>query len=78
MNNLVIGGSGWPKGNMTPKNTAAAGLPDKNPNGVDRYRLCRKKDDVCKNVSIAIGAATDGKDIGADVNAIEKVMAEVK
>lgn len=77
-NNLVIGGSGWPKGNMTPKNTTAAGLPDKNSNGVDRYRLCRKKDDVCKNVSTAIGAATDGKDIGADVDAIEKVMAEVK
>ncbi len=76
--NVIIGGGSWPSGNMTPKNAAAAGLPNKDAAGIARYRLCREKDDVCKNPSVAIGAGTDGKDVGADVDAIQKVMDEIR
>jgi hypothetical protein len=76
--NVIIGGGNWPSGNMTPKNAAAAGLPNKDAVGIARYRLCRKKDDVCKNQSVAIRAGTDGKDVGADVDAIQKEMDKIK
>ena len=75
--NMVIEGANWPSGNLTPKNAAAAGLPEKTA-GSARYRLCRKKDDTCKNVSPAIGAGSDGRDIGADVDAIEKSLTGVE
>jgi hypothetical protein len=75
--NVVVEGSGWPSGNVTPKNAAAAGLPEKAA-GLDRYRLCRKKNEVCKNPSPAIAAGTDGRDVGADVDAIEKALEGVQ
>ena len=75
--NVIIEGGPWPSGNITPKNVAAAGLPEKAA-GVARYRLCRKKDEACKNPSPAIAAGSDGRDIGADVDAIEKALAGVQ
>jgi hypothetical protein len=75
--NVVVEGANWPSGNFTPKNAAAAGLPEKAA-GIARYRLCRKKEDACKNVSPAIAAGSDGRDIGADVDAIEKALAGVE
>lgn len=75
--NVIIEGSGWPSDNITPKNAAAAGLPEKAA-GLDRYRLCRKKSEVCKNPSPAIAAGTDGKDVGADVDSIEKALEGVQ
>jgi hypothetical protein len=63
---------------MTPKDAAAAGLPKKDAAGIARYRLCREKDDICKNRSVAIGAGTDGKDVGADVDAIQKEMDDIR
>ncbi|HWO35049.1 MAG TPA: hypothetical protein VNO32_40165, partial [Candidatus Acidoferrum sp.] len=71
--NVIVEGSGWPSDNITPKNAAAAGLPEKAA-GLDRYRVCRKKSEVCKNPSPAIAAGTDGKDVGADVDSIEKAL----
>lgn len=76
--NVVIDGDRWPSGNITPKNPAATGLPEKGAAGIARYRLCRKKDDICKNISPAVGAATDGKDIGVDADAIEKALEGVQ
>jgi hypothetical protein len=72
--NLVIGGANWPEGNITPKDLAAAGIRVTEEGA---YHLCRDKQDGCKKLSPAIGAATDGKDIGADVAAIEKIMQEI-
>jgi hypothetical protein len=76
--NVVVEGDRWPSGNITPKNAAAAGLPEKGTMGIARYRLCRKKDEFCKNVSPAIAAGTDGKDIGADADAIERALEGVQ
>jgi hypothetical protein len=69
-NAIIGGGGGWPKGNFTPKNPSAVRFVDyKNANGGD-YRLApdspfRKK-------------GSDGKDLGADVDAIEKATAGVR
>lgn len=75
--NVIIEGSGWPSGNITAKNAASAGLPEKAA-GLDRYRLCRTKSEACKNPSPAIAAGTDGKDAGADVDSIEKALEGVR
>jgi len=69
-NNAIIRGEGWPKENFTPQDPAAVRFVDyRNGDGGD-YRLApnsplRKK-------------ATDGKDLGADVEAIEKATAGVR
>jgi len=75
--NIIISGSGWPSGNITPKDARAAGIREVRGPGL--YSLCRNKDDSasCKNASPALGSATDGRDIGADVDAIEKAVAGV-
>jgi hypothetical protein len=72
--NLIVGGEGWPRGNISAKNPSAAGfrsLPKGH--GMD-YRLCLERDETtsCKKPSPAVKAGTDGKDIGADIEAIEK------
>jgi hypothetical protein len=72
--NLIVGGSGWPAGNIMVKDFGAAGVRLGPEGDANRYRLCRQKDEGCKKRSPAIGAGTDGKDIGADVDAIEKTM----
>ena len=69
--NLIVGGTNWPAGNIMVKDFTAAGVRA-TPGGGYRYSLCRQKDEACKKPSPAIGAASDGKDIGADVAAIEK------
>jgi len=72
--NLIIGGrGGWPKGNIVVGNAEGAGIRDfRNGSGGD-YRLCREKGDgpSCKKASPGLRAATDRKDIGADLQAIE-------
>ena len=72
--NLVIGGANWPAGNIVVKDFAAAGI---RVTADGAYELCREKKDGCKNASPAIRAGSDGKDIGADVAALEKIMQEI-
>jgi len=76
-NNIIGGGSGWPAGNIVVRDEAAAGVLLKPENGAPKYSLCKQKKDGCSKPSPAIGAGTDGKNIGADVDAIEKIMAEI-
>jgi len=75
--NIIIGSDAkWPKGNMGFGNAKAAGLTALQPGG-SALRLCRATgQEPCKKVSPAIGAASDGKDIGADIDAIEKAVGE--
>ncbi len=71
--NAFIGSAGgWPKGNFTPKNSAAAQMRDfREGNGGD-YRLCEAKDSAnCKKESPFRSGGTDGKDLGADIEAIQ-------
>jgi hypothetical protein len=75
--NMVVGGADWPRGNITVRDAGAAGIRDPN-KAPGWYRLCRQKEEGCKKASPAIGAASDGKDMGADVEKIEKAMDEVK
>jgi hypothetical protein len=74
--NLIVGGTVWPKANIAVADAAAAGIRDPR-RSPDRSYLCRQKEGGCKRASPAIGAATDGKNIGADIDRIESVMAQV-
>jgi hypothetical protein len=74
--NLIVGGANWPPDNIVVKDATAAGIRDPHRSPA-WYRLCNQKDEGCKKPSPAIGAGTDSKDIGADVDAIEKMAAAV-
>ena len=66
--NVIIGSlGGWPKGNFYPSDQAGAGIVSL---GEGRYRLCQQKGADCKKRSPAAKASADGKDIGADVEAV--------
>jgi hypothetical protein len=76
--NVVGGGANWPKGNIMANDLAAAGVRITKGGGPGQYELCDEKDaHGCKKHSPAIAAGTDGKNIGADVDAIEKEMAAI-
>jgi hypothetical protein len=69
-NAIVGGGSGWPKGNFFPKNGKAVGFVNyKDGRGGDYHLL---PDSRYKK------AGTDGKDLGADVDAIGAAVAGVR
>jgi hypothetical protein len=72
--NVIVGGTNWPAGNIMVKDLAAAGVLVTHEGGLNRYRLCKQEDEGCKKRSPAVGPGNDGKDIGADVDAIEKTM----
>lgn len=78
-NNLIIGSTkAWPPGNSTVADGAAAGLRDMHDGKGGDYRLCPKEATPgCKKPSRALGAASDGKDIGADMEAIRRATAGV-
>ena len=62
--NLIVGNADWPKGNTLVKNVRNIGFVNfKDGNGGD-YRLAKE--------SKYKGAAIHGKDVGADIDAIEK------
>lgn len=66
-NALVNGGGGWPKGNLSLKNVSDVHFADyRNGNGGDYHILAGSK---------LKGAASDGKDIGADIDAVNKATA---
>ncbi len=77
--NIIIGSKEkWPQGNIDAKDAQAAGLAGSVP-GETSFRLCRDADEKshCKKISPGVGAASDGKDIGADIDAIEKATSGV-
>jgi hypothetical protein len=78
--NLIVGGGNWPPGNIVVKDAAAAGLRVSHGKITEDYRPCRAKDEAtsCQKVSPAIAAASDGRDIGADVERIEHLTAGVE
>jgi hypothetical protein len=75
--NIVAGGANWPPGNIMVKDYADAGIRASHDGSAAEFQLCEEKGDGCKKRSAAIAAGTDGRNIGADVDAIEKVMREI-
>jgi hypothetical protein len=70
-NAFVGSAGGWPKGNSTPKNPSALQMKDfRGSNGGD-YRLCDGSSTSCKKESPFRKAGTDGKGLGADIDAID-------
>jgi hypothetical protein len=77
--NLIISGRGsFPKGNIVVGSPEAAGIRDLK-NGVSKDpRLCHEKEPGCPKVSPGAGAASDGRDLGADIDAVEAAIAGVE
>ncbi len=78
--NALVGSlGGWPEGNFTPGDAAAVRMRDfRQGNGGD-YRLCTEKKSLnCKKASPFRKAGLDGKDLGADIDAIEAATAGVE
>jgi hypothetical protein len=78
-NNLIISNRGsFPKGNHIVTSAEAAGIRDLK-NGVAKDpRLCHEKSAGCTKASRGVGAASDGRDLGADIDAIETAIAGVE
>jgi hypothetical protein len=75
----MIGEGGWPSGNNSAKDARSAGIRESpGPDGMP-YRLCADKDNgECKKVSPALHAGTDGKDLGADLEKLQQMLANVR
>jgi hypothetical protein len=72
--NVIVGGAGWPAGNFTPRDLGAVGLVDRGRGKAGDYHLCRSKGEPgpCNAGSQFVRLGTDGKDIGADMDAVER------
>ncbi len=69
-NALIGSGGGWPPGNPTPKDAAVVYMQDFRQGKSGDYRLCREQGNSCKKKSPFTGAGSDGKDLGADIDAV--------
>ena len=77
--NLLITDDGpWPRGNTTVSSADKAGVRDPKDAASKDPRLCHEKGPGCSRVSPGAGAATDGRDLGADVDAVEAALAGVE
>jgi len=71
--NALVGASGgWPRGNFSPPDHVAVTFVDFREGKDGDYRLCRDRGPgACKKKSPFAGAASDGKDLGGDVDAVK-------
>ena len=77
--NLIVNGSGsFPKGNLIVGSPEAAGIRDLKGTISKDPRLCHAKGPGCSKVSPGAGAGSDGRDLGADIDAIEAAIAGVE
>jgi len=80
-NNVIVGAQGaWPAHNSFPGRYSDVGFVNFNNGDAGDYHLCRgpKEPDSCKGRSKYLKSGTDGKDPGADIDAIESATAGVK
>jgi hypothetical protein len=78
--NLILGGRGtWPDHNILVKDAGAAGLWKRQTQAGAEYRICREKGEAgsCPKASPAVRSGSDGKNIGADLDEIDKATAGV-
>jgi len=77
--NLIVSGIGsFPKGNLIVGSPDAAGIRDLKDAISKDPRLCHAKGPGCSKVSPGAAAASDGRDLGADIDAIEVAIAGVE
>ena len=77
--NLIVTGHGsFPKGNIIVGSPEAAGIHDLKGSVSKDPRLCHAKGPGCPKVSPGAGAASDGRDLGADIDAVEAAIAGVE
>jgi hypothetical protein len=77
-NNLIVTDRGpWPAGTMTASSAQDAGIRDLKEGIAKDPRLCREKSATCAKKSPG-AAAADGRDLGADVDAVEAAIAGVE
>jgi hypothetical protein len=77
--NLIVSGRGFfPKGNIAVGSAEAAGIRDLKDTVSKDPRLCHAKGPQCSKVSPGTAAASDGRDLGADIDAVEAAIAGVE
>jgi hypothetical protein len=78
--NLIIGGRSvsWPAGNISVSSPEAAGIRDLKDTISKDPRLCHEKGSGCPKVSPGAGLAPGGRDLGADIDAIEAAIAGIE
>jgi hypothetical protein len=79
--NVVVGSRGlWPKENFLPGSFSDVGFVNFNHGSEGDYHLCRgkKQPAPCKKASPYLRAGSDGKDLGADIDAVEAATSGVR
>src|SRR5580658_4893489 len=77
--NLIVSERGsFPKGNIMVGSPEEAGVRDLKDSVSKDPRLCHAKGPGCPKVSPGVGAASDGRDLGADVEALDEAIAGVE
>jgi hypothetical protein len=77
--NLIISARGsFPNGNITVSSPEAAGIRDLKGTVSKNPRLCHAKGPGCPKASPGVAAASDGRDLGADIDAVEAAIAGVE
>jgi hypothetical protein len=77
--NLIITARGsFPKENITVSSPEAAGIRDLKGTASKNPRLCHAKGPGCPKASPGVAAASDGRDLGADIDAVEAAIAGVE
>jgi len=77
--NLIITARGsFPKGNITVSSSEAAGIRDLKGAISKDPRLCHTKGPGCSKASPGVAVASDGRDLGADIDAVEAAVAGVE
>jgi hypothetical protein len=75
-NAVINPGKLWPRDNSFPKNENSVGFVNYNHGKDGDYRLCKEKGQPpsCKQASPYVHAGSDGKDLGADIDAVESAI----
>jgi hypothetical protein len=74
----VSRGGGFPAGNTIVGSPSDLGVHDLKDGISADPRLCHEKGPGCSKKSPGVGAATDGRDLGADVEAVEAAISGVE
>jgi hypothetical protein len=77
--NLIITARGtFPKGNFAVSSPETSGIRDLKGTIAKDPRLCHAKGPGCPKASPGAGTASDGRDLGADIDAVEAAIAGVE